>query len=172
MKRSLMSILLLAAWLFVPLLHAATTDEDPTEAKVREIGKTLRCAVCQNQPIYESNSDLAKDMLAIIREKVQAGESPEEIKSYFHQRYGDYIYLEPTQTGSNMILWAAPFVGLLVGGLVLAAALRRWRRAPPSKASPSVESVSSIQAVDPPQPSSDKEALQARIQKEMAQLDQ
>lgn len=111
-------------------LHSADRDEDPSEALVRKIAKDLRCAVCQNQSVYESNSDLAKDMLVVIRDKVQAGEPEAAIRDYFFQRYGDYIYLEPTGDGVNKILWLGPFVGLLIGIMGLWAAIAHWRRPP------------------------------------------
>ncbi|MEO5363377.1 MAG: cytochrome c-type biogenesis protein CcmH [Magnetococcus sp. DMHC-8] len=116
-------------WLAIPV-DAAQRDEDPSEAVVRTIARELRCAVCQNQSVYESNSDLAKDMLVIIRDKVQAGETAAAIRDYFFQRYGDYIYLEPTGTGKNRILWWAPWLGLLLGLIGLWTALARWRRSP------------------------------------------
>jgi cytochrome c-type biogenesis protein CcmH len=109
-------------------LNAASLDEDPSEALVRVIAKDLRCAVCQNQSVYESNSDLAKDMLEIIREKVNAGESEAVIRDYFFQRYGDYIYLEPTKKGMNLLLWFGPLAGLLIGGFALLAAFKKWHK--------------------------------------------
>lgn len=123
MKRYALSLLLIAHW-----AAAGELTEDPAEAMTRKIGKDLRCAVCQNQSVYDSNSDLAKDMLNIIREKVLSGEKEGAIRDYFHQRYGDYIYLEPTRQGGNLVLWVGPFAGLLIGGWALWAALKRWRR--------------------------------------------
>lgn len=104
--------------------------EDPAEERARTIAKELRCAVCQNQSVYDSNSDLAKDMLQVIREFVASGATDREIRDYFFQRYGDYIYLEPTLRGTNLILWLGPFAGLLIGGVALWAALRRSRPRP------------------------------------------
>uniref|UniRef100_A0A1S7LP93 Cytochrome c-type biogenesis protein n=1 Tax=Magnetococcus massalia (strain MO-1) TaxID=451514 RepID=A0A1S7LP93_MAGMO len=98
------------------------------EGKVREVARDLRCAVCQNQSVYDSNSELAKDMLNVIRDHVKAGRSKEEINQYFFERYGDYIYLEPIKSGRNMILWIGPFVALLIGALGLRSAIRRWYR--------------------------------------------
>ncbi|MBF0421968.1 MAG: cytochrome c-type biogenesis protein CcmH [Magnetococcales bacterium] len=119
----------LLAWFLTTLPGVASEKmEEPSEAMVRTIAKSLRCAVCQNQSVYESNSDLAKDMLGVIRSKVVAGESEYAIRDYFFQRYGDYIYLEPTTQGSNRLLWIGPFVALLVGALALLAALKKWRR--------------------------------------------
>ena len=136
-------------------VYAVQRSEDPSEAMVRDIAKDLRCAVCQNQSVYESNSDLAKDMLEIIREKVQAGEAEEAIRRYFFDRYGDYVYLEPTQDGKNWILWLTPFLGLLIGGVALWAALKRWRREP---------------TVIEPQNQQPSETTKTRIQEELDRI--
>ncbi len=139
--RIFLALLVGLLWL-VPSAHAVQQNEDPSEALVRKIAKDLRCAVCQNQSVYESNSDLAKDMLVVIRDKVQAGEAEATIRDYFFQRYGDYIYLEPTGTGKNRLLWWAPFVGLLIGVAGLWTAIARWRRpsATPEGTEPEVSS--------------------------------
>ncbi|MBF0296878.1 MAG: cytochrome c-type biogenesis protein CcmH [Magnetococcales bacterium] len=149
---------LLAALLLALPVGAATRDEDPTEALVRHIAKDLRCAVCQNQSVYESNSDLAKDMLRVIRDKVREGQSEGVIRDYFHQRYGDYIYLEPTTGGMNRLLWLGPFVGLLAGGWALLAAMRKWRAKP-----------TATPGNDPP-PAAPDAAMQERIRQELEQM--
>lgn len=131
--RALLFLVLLTGLWLLPVAQGAQRDEDPSEAMVRKIARDLRCAVCQNQSVYESNSDLAKDMLEIIRDKVRAGEQEATIRDYFFQRYGDYIYLEPTGKGTNKILWLAPFLGVLIGALGLWAAIARWRRPPKEK---------------------------------------
>ncbi|MBF0180909.1 MAG: cytochrome c-type biogenesis protein CcmH [Magnetococcales bacterium] len=148
---------LLAALLLALPVGAATRDEDPSEAMVRQIAKDLRCAVCQNQSVYESNSDLAKDMLRVIRDKVREGQSEGVIRDYFHQRYGDYIYLEPTTGGMNRLLWLGPFVGLLAGGWALLAAMRKWRAKPP-------------QTPGEAPPSAPDAAMQERIRRELEQV--
>ncbi|MBF0213347.1 MAG: cytochrome c-type biogenesis protein CcmH [Magnetococcales bacterium] len=137
-------------------VRAEVRGEDPTEAMVRQIAKDLRCAVCQNQSVYESNSDLAKDMLSVIRQKVAAGEPEANIRDYFFQRYGDYIYLEPTTTGMNSLLWGAPFAGLALGGVALWLAMRQWRK-------------KNLETNPPPPPATDA-AMRERIQKELDQV--
>lgn len=87
--------------------HAAV-QEDPLEREVLEISKTLRCAVCQNQPVSESNSDLAKDMRQIIREQLKTGKSREQIVQYFVDRYGDYVMMKPPAERAGLLLWIAP----------------------------------------------------------------
>lgn len=97
---------------------APTIQEDPLEREVLEISKELRCAVCQNQPVSESNSDLAKDMRRLIREQLVAGKPRAEIVQYFVSRYGDYVLMKPPKEGAGLLLWVAPPLVLLVLGLV------------------------------------------------------
>lgn len=123
-------------WPVVPA-QSAQRSEDPSEQMVRNIAKDLRCAVCQNQSIYDSNADLARDMMVIIREKVRAKEPEADIRRYFLERYGEYIYLKPMKSGKNWILWWTPWLGVLLGGWALWQAIHRWRdRSPPSDPSP------------------------------------
>jgi cytochrome c-type biogenesis protein CcmH len=105
---------------------ARQVDEAALDSQIREIAKTLRCAVCQTENIWESQSALAAQMREVIRERLQRGESPEQIKSYFLSRYGDYILMEPRKHGLNWLIWAGPFVLLLIGGLFLFRTLSRW----------------------------------------------
>lgn len=93
---------------------AAPVTEDPLERQTLDIAKGLRCAVCQNQPVSESNSELARDMRAIIREQVAAGKSRDEIVGYFVARYGDFVLLKPPYRGPGAVLWLAPLTLLLV----------------------------------------------------------
>ena len=122
------SILLLA--LFCVSAFAAEVNEDPLERQVLEIAGDLRCAVCQNQPVSESNADLARDMREIIREQLQQGKTHDEIVNYFVARYGDYVLLKPRARGPGTVVWVAPAV--LVGVLSVSAwiYLRRRLRTP------------------------------------------
>ncbi|MCR4301432.1 MAG: cytochrome c-type biogenesis protein CcmH [Sulfuricaulis sp.] len=98
-------------------LFAAPVTEDPLERQMLDIAKDLRCAVCQNQPISESNADLARDMRRIVREQIEAGKSREEIMNYFVERYGDYVLLNPPKRGPGAVIWLAPIALLLVVGI-------------------------------------------------------
>ena len=91
--------------------------EDPLDRQVIEIAKVLRCAVCQNQPVAESNSDLARDMRAVIRDQLQAGKSSDEIIAYFVDRYGDYVLLNPPTSGPGVVVWVMPGLLLLLVGV-------------------------------------------------------
>lgn len=122
-------VFLFLAWL-APVVGAPVV-EDPIERQMLDIAKDLRCAVCQNQPISESNADLARDMRDIIREQIRAGKSREEIMQYFVDRYGNFVLLKPPVHGTGTLLWVAP--ALIAGVLALAAVvyLRHRRREAP-----------------------------------------
>jgi cytochrome c-type biogenesis protein CcmH len=117
-----------ALFFSVTVLAEQVVTEDPLERQVLDIGKDLRCAVCQNQPISESNADLARDMRDIIREQVQAGKSREEIINYFVERYGDYVLMNPPVRGPGTVVWLAPVALLLVVGISGFVFLRHRRR--------------------------------------------
>ncbi|HLG21754.1 MAG TPA: cytochrome c-type biogenesis protein [Candidatus Manganitrophaceae bacterium] len=105
-----------------PAPNPASLGEEVVQARVREVAKTLRCAVCQSESLWDSNATLAVQMREIIRERVVQGESPDEIRAYFVSRYGDFILLKPR----NRLLWVGPFFLLFVGAVSLYIALRRW----------------------------------------------
>ncbi|MCG2633859.1 MAG: cytochrome c-type biogenesis protein CcmH [Gammaproteobacteria bacterium] len=88
--------------------------EDPDHRQMLEVAKQLRCAVCQNQSVAESNSGLAEDMRAVITEKLAEGESEQAVLDYFVARYGGYILMKPESQGKNWLLWWSPLVVLLL----------------------------------------------------------
>ena len=106
-----------------------TTSADSTlEARTSALAATLRCPVCQGESIQDSPSELAQQMRAVVRDRLRAGESPDEVKAYFVSRYGEWILLEPKMTGLNILLYVLPVL-LVVGGLGLVVVLvRRWTR--------------------------------------------
>jgi cytochrome c-type biogenesis protein CcmH len=106
----------------------ASLSEDDLQAQTKEVAKTLRCAVCQSESVWESNAELALQMREIIRERLQQGESPEQIRTYFVGRYGDFILLKPRTFGLNWLLWGGPFLLLLMGGLFLLKNIRSWTK--------------------------------------------
>ena len=117
-----------------PATAALSADEmldDPKlENRARELGKELRCVVCQNQSIDDSNAPLAKDLRQLVRERVAAGDSNAEVLSYVTARYGDFVLLEPPVRASTWLLWYGPAAVLLVGGVGAAVWLRGQRRQP------------------------------------------
>lgn len=94
------------------------------EQRAREIGRGLRCLVCQNQSIEDSDAPLARDLRLIVREKIERGATNEEVVRFVHDRYGDFVLLRPPFNLATALLWATPAVALL-GGLLL---IRRGRR--------------------------------------------
>ena len=118
------------------ILHAVTPDEvldDPVlEERARGLSAQLRCMVCRNESIDESNADLARDMRLLVRERLVAGDSDEEVIAFLVARYGEYVLLTPTATGANLVLWLAAPAMLLFGGGIAALYLRsRAKPKPP-----------------------------------------
>lgn len=122
--------LVLAALLLPLPAGAVEPDEilaDPAlEARAREISKEVRCLVCRNESIDDSNAELAKDLRLLVRERLVAGDSDEEVMQYLVDRFGEFVLLRPQLTAANALLWASGPV-LLVGGLIAAFFLFRSR---------------------------------------------
>jgi cytochrome c-type biogenesis protein CcmH len=102
-------------------------DDPVLEARARDLSQNLRCLVCQNQSIDDSNADLARDLRIIVRQRLVAGDSDDEVTQYLVDRYGEYVLLRPPVRGSTYLLWFGPFALLLVGGGALLFAARRRR---------------------------------------------
>lgn len=126
MKKVIWVVSFLLLFTTATVIRAEIRDETDLDARTRDVAKTLRCTVCQNESIWDSKADLAKQMREVVRERLAQGQSPEEIQAYFQSRYGDYILLEPRKSGLNWLLWAGPFVLLIVGGVLLYIVMRRW----------------------------------------------
>ncbi len=94
-------------------------DNKKQELRARNISKNIRCMVCQNQSIDESNAPLAKDLRVLIRDKIVDGKSDEEIYQFLTDRYGDFILLKPPLKLTTLALWFLPFVFVLVGIFIL-----------------------------------------------------
>src|SRR5271154_5148859 len=109
MRRFLFGMLALAAMLMPLAAHAVRPDEmlpDPAlEARARDIGKELRCLVCRNQSIDDSEADLAHDLRVLVRERLKAGDSNDEVVTYIRARYGDFVLLPPPFEVSAWLLW-------------------------------------------------------------------
>lgn len=107
-------------------------DDPVLEARARELSKGLRCLVCQNESIDESNASLARDLRLLVRERLVAGDSDAEAMAFIVARYGEFVLLQPTTRGANLVLWAAgPVLFLMAGGLA-AVYLRRRSTAKPA----------------------------------------
>ena len=94
-------------------------NEIDVNNRIREISQNVRCLVCQNQSIDESNSELAKDLKILIKEKLILGDSDEEIYGFLKERYGDYILLKPPLNSNTVILWFLPFIVLMFGSILI-----------------------------------------------------
>ena len=124
--------LLLLALIATPV-WAVLPDEmlsDPAlEARARSISEELRCVVCQNQSIDDSDAPLARDLRIIVREQLQTGKSDAQVRDYVVARYGNFVLLKPPVEPATWALWAGPFALLLLGGLGLWLWSRRARSA-------------------------------------------
>ena len=100
-------------------VEAPSASADPElEKQVMRLGEELRCLVCQNQTIADSNAELAVDLRNQVREMLREGKSEKEIKDYMVQRYGDFVLYRPPVKATTWVLWVGPFV-LLVAGLAI-----------------------------------------------------
>lgn len=120
---------------------------DPAqEARARALFQEIRCVVCQNESIDDSEADLARDLRAVVREQVAAGRSDAEIKAFLVERYGDFVLLRPPVSGRTLALWATPFVLLVGAGLAL---LRLRRRTPPPEPPLTAEEEAALAMLSP-----------------------
>ncbi len=105
--------------IFMILSFSASAIGQPSDVEVemraKEVGRSLRCVVCQNQSIDESDAPLAVDMRELVRNRLREGDSNAEVISYMRERYGDYVLLKPPVQTNTYILWLAPFILLLAG---------------------------------------------------------
>ena len=143
MKPRLALLRALAAALVLALAtpaFAVLPDErlaDPAlEARARALSQDLRCMVCQNQSIDDSDASLARDLRLLVRERLKAGDSDSQVLAYLVDRYGEFVLLTPRLSRQTVLLWAAPAAFLVLGGLYILFALRRRRQAAPAPPEP------------------------------------
>ncbi|MEK9971493.1 MAG: cytochrome c-type biogenesis protein [Ferrovibrio sp.] len=112
--------------------HLEDRLSDPAqETRARDLSRELRCLVCQNQSIEDSNAPLARDLRRIVRERVVAGDSDSAVLDYLVQRYGEWVLLKPRFNLQNLLLWLGPVLLLIMGGGVVFALYRRQATAKP-----------------------------------------
>ena len=135
----------LAAWLLC-LFSAAAFAVDPMpfrdareEARFRALAAELRCVMCQNQSLADSNAPIAQDLRREVLELMQQGKSDDEIKAFLTERYTDFVLYRPPMRGSTLWLWIAPPVLLLIGAAVLFVVVRKRAKAAPGNAPAPVE---------------------------------
>lgn len=114
-------------------------DDPAKEARAREISKELRCLVCRNESIDDSNASLARDLRLLVRERISAGDSNQETIDYIVDRYGEFVLLRPRMNAGNLVIWLAGPVLLILGGVAAWVFVRRQRRAPAAPAGLSPE---------------------------------
>lgn len=122
----------LSFWALSPAF-AVLPDEmlaDPAlEARAREISGELRCLVCQNESIDNSNADLARDLRLLVRKRLVAGDTDQQVLDYIVARYGEFVLLKPKFALHNLLLWTAPFLVLVAGAALMAISARKRKRA-------------------------------------------
>ena len=120
-------LVFLLVLLLAPPAFAVEPDEmldDPAlEQRARDLSAEIRCVVCQNQSIDESDADLARDLRLLVRERIEAGDSDAEVIAYVVERYGEFVLLKPRFEGEGIILWLAPLLMIAAGATLVVAFL-------------------------------------------------
>jgi cytochrome c-type biogenesis protein CcmH len=111
--------------LLVAIVAPAVLADPSQEARARALEAEIRCVQCENEPIAQSTADIAADMRALVRERIAAGDSDAEIRSFFRQRYGDFVLFRPPWDARTWALWTAPLALVGLGLLALLATRRR-----------------------------------------------
>lgn len=124
MGRALLAALAGALCLAAASDPADRLPDPAQEAQARNIFRDVRCLVCQNESIDDSQAELAADLRKIVREQVRAGRSDREIKRFLTDRYGEFVLLTPRFSPGNLALWVAPFLVVLAGAGLLMARLK------------------------------------------------
>jgi cytochrome c-type biogenesis protein CcmH len=151
-RRAVAAVGALSLTALLALLASGASAAAVSEDAVHEVAAQLRCVVCQSLSVADSPSETAHQMKDIIRERLAAGETPEQVRAYFVEKYGTWILLSPPRQGFNLLVWVVPFVGLGLGLVLVLIVVRRWSRRPAAPAAP---------PLDP--------AMRARIRREMAE---
>jgi cytochrome c-type biogenesis protein CcmH len=152
MRRRLAGLALGLLLVFAPLAASAVTPDemlaDPAlEARARAISQGLRCLVCQNQSIEDSDADLAHDLRVLVRERVKAGDSDAAAQQYVVDRYGEFVLLQPVFALHTLILWlAAPAIVLVGVGALIVEARRRRNAVPVTLSAEEAEALESLNA--------------------------
>lgn len=141
-------VLAIAAILFsLGSVHAVQPNEvlkDPVlERRARDISAGLRCLVCQNQSIDDSDADLARDLRLLVRERLTVGDTDAQVRDFVVQRYGEFVLLRPTFRGRTLVLWLTPVLVLVLGSLGIYAMVRRR----PAAASLNAEETRAVEAL-------------------------
>lgn len=131
MKRLILALCVIAAPVFA-VQPDEILDNPVLEERARDISAGLRCLVCRNESIDDSNAELARDLRLLVRERLVAGDTNEEVVDFVVDRYGEYVLLKPRSGGSNLLLWMAGPI-MLGAGLVMAGIYLRGRARTPER---------------------------------------
>jgi cytochrome c-type biogenesis protein CcmH len=130
MRALLLSLMLsLMAMPAVAVLPSEILKDPALEERARDISKGLRCLVCQNQSIDDSDATLARDLRVLVRDRLVSGDSNEQVMDYVVSRYGDFVLLNPPFKTGTLVLWIGPFVFLLIGLIALRVLFRKRKQA-------------------------------------------
>jgi cytochrome c-type biogenesis protein CcmH len=121
------------------VLPSEQLSDPALESRARDISRDLRCQVCQNQSIDDSNAPLAADLRRLVRERLKAGDSDAQVYAYLTQRYGDYVLLKPPLRPDTLLLWFGPLAVLLIAGAMIVFYMRRSRAQTASPLAPEEE---------------------------------
>lgn len=128
---TLAMLLLTLSWSAALAVEPDEVLADPAlEARARVLTQDLRCVVCQNQSVDDSDAPLARDMRILVRERIKAGDSDAEVRAFMIERYGKFVLLSPPVEGDTLLLWLAPFAIVGLGALAAWAYLRGLARQP------------------------------------------
>ena len=122
-------------WVLISAIPARAVNPsevlvDPAlEARARHISKGLRCLVCQNQSIDDSDASLAKDLRVLVRERITAGDSNDQVEAYVVSRYGDFVLLKPPFNMTTLVLWLSPLLLFICGTIAIIVFFRRKKKA-------------------------------------------
>jgi cytochrome c-type biogenesis protein CcmH len=133
------AVLALVCWGMLAAVHPALAvqpdevlSDANLEARARALSRELRCMVCQNQSIDDSDAPLARDLRVLVRERLTKGDSDDQVMDFLVSRYGEFVLLKPPFEWHTAILWLTPLFAVLVGALAMLAAIRRRRIAAPA----------------------------------------
>jgi len=162
LSKLLARMLVVAAMLGGPAAYAVQPDEimaDPAkEARARDLSRELRCMVCQNQSIDDSDAPLARDLRLLVRERIGAGDSDSQVIDFLVARYGEFVLLKPRFTPQTLLLWLLPPLALAGGGVVLWMNLRRRAKSSTSEDGLSAEEEARLEQAIAAESSPDKPA--------------
>ena len=143
MKRLLIVLAAIACMAGAAADPADRLPDPAQESRAREIFREVRCLVCQNESIDDSEAALAGDLRSIVRDQVKQGRSDKQIRAFLVERYGEFVLLKPPFSAGNALLWATPGIALILGGVLMVMLLRR--RAAPSPTGEDPQALSKVE---------------------------